>query len=98
MCVNCVAKFERDLRAAGKWEEYRSALAKNENDAWLQDVTNEYYDWLSTDQNKYITEAGHIETWSGGQTKEELESEFHKEIDKVKKQLEQADGNSEGNS
>ena len=88
MCLNCVVKLEKDLKAAGKFEEFAKELSKSDNEAWLKDKTEEYYDWLTTINSKsYITEAGDIEDWSGGKSKETLKKEFDTQVNKIKKEL-----------
>ena len=50
------------------------------------DKTLEYYDWLGTlDNESYITEAGDIEDWSGGKSKELLKTEFDNKVEEIKK-------------
>jgi hypothetical protein len=86
MCLNCVVKFEKKLRKAGKYEEFVTELAKSHNEAWIMDKTLEYYDWLGTlDNESYITEAGDIEDWSGGKSKELLKTEFDTKVEEIKK-------------
>jgi len=89
MCLNCVVKLEKGLRKAGKYEKFVTELAKSHNEAWIKDKTEEYYDWLTTmDNESYITEAGDIEDWSGGKSKEVLKKEFDNQVKKIKKDLE----------
>ena len=89
MCLVCVTEFEKELRKTGKFEEFVTELAKSHNESWIKDKTLEYYDWLSTiDNESYITEAGDIEDWSGGKSKETLKAEFDKQVSKIKKDLE----------
>tara|TARA_R110000822_G_scaffold73593_3_gene176844 strand:- start:232 stop:789 length:558 start_codon:yes stop_codon:yes gene_type:complete len=86
MCLNCVVKFENELRTAGKYEEFTKELSKSDNEAWLKDKTEEYYDFISKkDSESYITEAGDIEDWSGGKSKEVLKTEFDSKVEEIKK-------------
>lgn len=86
MCLNCVVKLERDLRTSGKYEEFVKDLAKSDNQAWIKDKTEEYYDWLSARESEsYVTEAGDIEDWSGGKSKETLKTEFDRKVEELKK-------------
>ena len=86
ICLNCVMKFENELRTAGKYEEFTKELSKSNNEAWLKEKTAEYHDWLSTmDNESYITEAGDIEDWSGGKSKELLKTEFDNKVEEIKK-------------
>lgn len=88
MCLNCVAKFESELRKSGKYEEFTKELSKSNSEAWLKDKTEEYYDWLTTiDSKSYITEAGDIEDWLGGKSKKVLKKEFDTQVNKIKKDL-----------
>jgi ribosomal protein S14 len=96
MCFNCVVKFERDLKNAGKYDEYISKINKASSESWIKHMTEEYQDWLdSRDSNSYVTEAGDIENWEGGKTKETLQSEFEKQKIKINKELEEHYGDSE---
>jgi len=89
MCLNCVVKLEKGLKAAGKFEKFAKELSKSNNEAWLRDKTEEYYDWLSTmDNESYITEAGDIEDWSGGKSKKVLKKEFDQQVKKIEKNWE----------
>jgi len=86
MCYDCVMKLEMSLCKAGKYDEFAKELAKSDNEAWLKDKTEEYYDFISKkDSESYITEAGDIEDWSGGKSKEVLKTEFDSKVEEIKK-------------
>jgi len=85
MCFKCVAKLETKLRIDGKYDEYQQAIMKGNYDAWLSDVEQEYAEWLNTTQgNKYITEAGHSEDWTG-YNKESVAEKIETGINNVKR-------------
>ena len=95
MCMNCVSMFEKELRSTGKYDDYVKEISKNSNEDWIKHVTEEYQDWLNNiDSKKYITEAGDIENWSGGESKKSLESKFLEKQKEIQKQLEDEYGNS----
>ena len=58
-------------------------------------MTEEYQDWLdSKDSNSYITEAGDIESWTGGESKEKLQEKFEEQKKEVNEKLKETYGNS----
>ena len=64
MCFKCVVKFETQLRIDGRYKEYETSIMKGNFDSWLKSITEEYKEWLNTDEaNSYISEAGHKEDW-----------------------------------
>jgi hypothetical protein len=87
-CPNCLAKFEKDLRSAGKYDEYVNKINQSSNEAWIHQMTEEYQEFLNgMDANRFITEAGDIEEWTGGESKESLETKFEARKLKVKEEL-----------
>ena len=95
-CPNCLAKFEKQLRKDGLYEDYVSKVNKSSNESWIRQMTGEYQDWLdSRDSDGYITESGDIEGWSGGESKESLEAKFVIRQEEVKKRLEKSNEHSE---
>jgi hypothetical protein len=92
MCFNCVVKFEHDLKAAGKYEEYVTKLNKASSESWIKSMTEEYQDWLNDNSEHYITEAGDVEKWSGGESKEKLQEKFEKDQKEVTKKLKETYG------
>ena len=86
MCLICTTKWEHEMRENGTYAEWYKQFDEKNFNAFLQDVTVEYKEWLEgRDSKHFITEAGDIEDWSGGQDSKELEKEFN---DKVKLVLE----------
>ena len=88
MCFKCVTKFETQLIIDGKYKEYEKSIMKGNYEAWLEDVQNEYADFISTAKGRdFITEAGHIEDWHGDNTSD-LIAKTDKHIEKIKTEFE----------
>jgi hypothetical protein len=83
-CPLCVAKMESKLRLEGKYEEYeRNLLNKNKN-AELDDMTAMLDDWANQRDESFITEAGDVEQWSGGEDRHELIKNIKENIKKLR--------------
>jgi len=83
MCLMCVTKWEHEMRANGTYDEWYAQFDKSNYDAFIEDVTQQYYDWLDKRNSKHaITESGDIEDWSDGEDSEKLKVEFKKKVQK----------------
>ena len=81
MCLNCVTKWEYEMKSNGTYDEWLSQFDQKNFNAFIKDVTVEYNEWLeSRNKNHYITEAGDIEEWKGGKSNEELKEEFESNL------------------
>ena len=88
MCLKCVAKFETQLIIDGKYKDYEKSIMKGNYNSWLEDVKDEYKDFISSAEGrKYITEAGHAEDWSGDNSTN-LVKKTDDYIDKIKTEFE----------
>jgi hypothetical protein len=78
-CMNCVVEFETKLRVEGKWEEYQKQIHNEEIDRLI----NNFKDW-SEDELKatdtFVTEAGDVETWVGGNNTKIVEQNIKESI------------------
>ena len=78
MCYKCVNEVHKKIRREQGWSEqgwkdYVREIKKANFNDWLKDVKAEYEDWLDKrNSDNYITEAGDIESWGCGKSKEEL--------------------------
>tara|TARA_R110000787_G_scaffold51374_5_gene121762 strand:+ start:835 stop:1401 length:567 start_codon:yes stop_codon:yes gene_type:complete len=85
MCLTCVTVWEHEMKESGTYDEWHSQFDKENYDAFITDIRQEYNGWLeSRGSQSFITEAGQIEEWSGGKTNTELKQEFNDTITKVK--------------
>lgn len=69
-CLECVAKFETDLKINGQYEEYSKNIINNNLESYLKDYGNFLDDISKNVENAgFITEAGDIEKWVGNNKK-----------------------------
>ncbi len=84
MCFNCVSSWQNEMRTNGTYEQFLKEFDQRNFDAFITNVKKEYDDWLeSRDSESFISEAGHIEEWSGGQSNQDIDKEFNEKLDKV---------------
>ena len=84
MCLTCVSKWEQEMKKDGTYDEWSKQFDRENFNAFIKDIKQEYDDWLNQRSSKhYITEAGDIEDWSGGQSDEQLKKEFMDSLEKV---------------
>ncbi len=84
-CSDCLVSFESGIQKAGKWEEYKKDVQDENFKSWIKEITQEFSDYMKQRESKtMISEAGDIEDWSGGQTKEYLEKTFETKIKEIR--------------
>ena len=88
MCFSCVTKFEQQLIIDGKYKEYEKNIMKGNYESWIDSVKDEYQDFISSVKGKqFITEAGHVEDWSGDNSSQLVEK-TDKYISRIKTEFE----------
>jgi hypothetical protein len=81
-CFDCTITRETRLKSEGKWEEYeRSQMNKNVKTS-LEEFESAIDSWYN-EKDTYITEAGDIEAWSGGD-KFKIYQEIKDNLQKIK--------------
>ena len=80
-CFDCVIDYEAKIEKQGKGEEYYNEL-RNQH---IQSAINGYTEFIKDQMNQsnanYVTEAGDVENWNGGKSKEELERELQEGLE-----------------
>ena len=64
-CFDCVIKMESEIKRVGKWDEYCSNIMNLNKNAELDDLEQALEDWV-TQKESFVSEAGEVERWSGG--------------------------------
>lgn len=64
-CFDCVVKMESELKRLGKYEEYVSNIMNRNKNAQLDDLEAALDQWVG-ERDSFVSEAGEVERWSGG--------------------------------
>lgn len=83
LCLNCVVEMEARLKIEGKYEEYEKNVLNLNKNANLEEFERAVEQWLQ-DKDTFVSEAGEIESWSGGD-KNKMYEEIKANLDKLKK-------------
>ena len=71
-CFDCVVDYEAQLKKEGKDQEYFDGLHNQNIDKVIKEYKAFMEDNLNESNQGFVTEAGDVENWRGGQNKEEL--------------------------
>lgn len=75
-CFNCIVDYEAELQKQGKLEEFHTQLRNNHVQSAIDGYKEFMKDQMNQSNANYVTEAGDVENWNGGKSKEELEREL----------------------
>jgi hypothetical protein len=70
-CFDCVVEMEAKIKREGKWDEYEKQMMNANKEAMVDDFETTFNEYLNSQNETYITEAGDIESWKGGKVNEE---------------------------
>ena len=80
-CFDCVVDYEAQLQKEGKSEEYFKGLQNQHIQTAIDGYTNFMEARMKESNANYVTEAGDVENWKGGVSKEQLEKELKEGIE-----------------
>ena len=80
-CFDCVVDYEAKLQKEGKAEEYFNNLRNNHIQSAIDGYKSFMEDAMKQSNQNYVTEAGDVENWKGGKSKEEFEQELQEGIE-----------------
>ena len=67
MCFDCVFEFETKLKMLGTYKEYERNIIDKGLDVYIKELEDFLLELALNDNNEsFVTEAGDIEKWSGG--------------------------------
>ena len=80
-CFDCVVDYEAQLQKEGKLEEFHQSLRNQHIDNAINSFKEFMADAMKESNQNYVTEAGDVENWKGGKSKEEFERELQEGIE-----------------
>ncbi len=83
MCLDCVVKMEDKIKAEGKWDDYAKNIINSNKNASLEEFEEALDSWLQ-EKDTYVSEAGDIESWQGGD-KTKIYQEIKQKLDELKR-------------
>jgi hypothetical protein len=87
MCFDCVIEFETKLKIEGTYEEYERNLINKGLDVYIKELEDFMLELaLNSNEESFITEAGDVEKWSGGNIdKQTIMNDLAEYINSLKK-------------
>jgi hypothetical protein len=85
-CFDCIVDYEAELQKQGKLEEHFTSLRNNHIDSAISGYESFMKDQLNqVNSNAHlVTEAGDVESWKGGISREELEHQLQEGLEFLK--------------
>lgn len=81
-CFDCVVEMESKLKLENKYEEYTKQMLQKNHETYLKDVETALEAWYNENES-YVTEAGEIEAWKGG-NKKAIYDQVKRQLEKIK--------------
>jgi hypothetical protein len=83
MCLDCVLEMENKIKLEGKWDEYARNVMNSNKNASLEDFERAVEAWMG-EKDTFVSEAGEIESWNGGD-KKKIYEEIKAKMEELKK-------------
>jgi len=80
-CFDCVVDYEAQLQKEGKLKEFHQSLRDQHIDNAINNFKIFMEDAMKESNQNYVTEAGDVEDWKGGKSKEDFERELQEGIE-----------------
>ena len=80
-CFDCVVDYEAQLQKEGKSEEYFTGLRNDHVQSAINEFTSFMEARMKESNNNFVTEAGDVESWKGGISKEQIAKELKEGIE-----------------
>ena len=80
-CFDCVVDYEAQLQKEGKSEEYFNNLRNQHIQSAMDEFTSFMEDRMKESNANFVTEAGDVESWRGGISKEQIQKDLQEGIE-----------------
>ena len=80
-CFDCVVDEEHELQKEGKLEEHLNGLRNKHIDTTINEYKAFADTMLNKSNNNFVTEAGDVENWKGGTSKEQLKQQLQEGLE-----------------
>jgi len=80
-CFDCVVDYEAELAKQGKLEDYHTQLRNQHVQKVIDNYTEFMKDRMKESNANFVTEAGDVENWKGGVSKEQIEKELQEGLE-----------------
>jgi hypothetical protein len=80
-CFDCVVDYEAQLQKEGKSEEYFNDLRNQHIQSAMNEFTSFMEDKMKESNNSFVTEAGDVESWRGGISKEQMQKDLQEGLE-----------------
>jgi len=80
-CFDCIIDYEAELVRQGTSEEYFKELRNNHIQSTIDSYKSFVKDKIKESNNNFVTEAGDVENWRGGKSKEQVEQELQEGLE-----------------
>jgi len=80
-CFDCVVDHEAELKKQGKYEDYVTDLRNNHIQGAMDGYKSFMEDRIKQTNANFVTEAGDVENWKGGISKEQIQQELQEGIE-----------------
>jgi hypothetical protein len=89
-CLDCVIKFETQLKIEGKYQQYEDEIVKNNANFALDEFVNGFDSFLDAmeSNNGFVTEQGDIEDWHvKALDKQKIREQVMKDVEEARAKL-----------
>jgi len=80
-CFDCVVDHEAELKKQGKYEDYMIGLRNDHVQSAMDGYKSFMEDRIKQTNANFVTEAGDVENWKGGVSKEQIKQELQEGIE-----------------
>lgn len=86
-CFDCVIEYETKLKSEGNYENHQKEILNTNLNSYIQELEEEFRNFLINNNDDYVTEEGDVEKWVGGNVSDATKTQIEEYISKLKSNL-----------